>query len=224
MVAFGVGDAVDGYAGGEDYLFDPQFAGCFYYGVGAECVDAEGFVVGDAVWLRDTFGLLDHADMWTAQLLRFRTLFPSMVWVRGAMSPVSSRVRSAISGNPKTDVPARCITASGVRISSRKGSLIWKWQLKALKACAPSVRSAFNVCTFGLSSGVWSTFSTSWPYESSFSMTQRPTTPEPPVTTMRFLGFDVLSVDMVMAGGILKWYKGLSMGLVPSWCLYTDVG
>ncbi len=57
-VPFGVGDAVDRDGGGEDEFFDAQFAGCFYDGVGAEGVDAEGFVVGDAVWLRDAWGVL----------------------------------------------------------------------------------------------------------------------------------------------------------------------
>jgi hypothetical protein len=55
-VAFGVGDAVDGDGGGEDDFFDAEFASCFYYGVGGERVDAEGFVVRDAVRLWDAWG------------------------------------------------------------------------------------------------------------------------------------------------------------------------
>lgn len=52
-VALGVGYAVDGNGRGEDDLLDAEFAGCFYYGVRRESVDAEGFRVGDAVGLRD---------------------------------------------------------------------------------------------------------------------------------------------------------------------------
>lgn len=54
-IAFGVGDAIDGDGGGEDDLLDAQFARGFYYGVGGEGVDAEGFVVGDAVGLGDAW-------------------------------------------------------------------------------------------------------------------------------------------------------------------------
>jgi hypothetical protein len=56
-VALGVGDAVDGDAGGEDDFGDAEFAGGFYYGVGGERVDSEGFVVGDAVWLWDAWAV-----------------------------------------------------------------------------------------------------------------------------------------------------------------------
>lgn len=52
--AFSVGDSIDGDAGGKDYLLDAKFTGSFYYGVRAEGVDAECFVVGDAVWLGDS--------------------------------------------------------------------------------------------------------------------------------------------------------------------------
>ena len=56
MQAFGVGDAVDGDGAGEEDLFDAEFAGGFYYRVRGEHVDAEGFVVGDAVGLGDALG------------------------------------------------------------------------------------------------------------------------------------------------------------------------
>nr|GFD52884.1 hypothetical protein [Tanacetum cinerariifolium] len=57
-VAFGVGHAVDGDGGGEDDLLDAQLAGGFYYVVRGERVDPEGFVVGDAVWLGNTWMVL----------------------------------------------------------------------------------------------------------------------------------------------------------------------
>jgi hypothetical protein len=53
MVALGVGDAVDGDGGREDDFLDAEFARGFYYCVRRECVDAEGFAVGDPVGLRD---------------------------------------------------------------------------------------------------------------------------------------------------------------------------
>lgn len=53
-ITLGVGNAIDGNAGGKDYFLDAEFTGSFYYGVRAEGVDAEGFVVGDAVWLGNT--------------------------------------------------------------------------------------------------------------------------------------------------------------------------
>jgi hypothetical protein len=54
-VALGVGYAIDGDGRGEDNLLNAEFTGCFYYGVGRKSVDAEGFRVGDAVWLGDTY-------------------------------------------------------------------------------------------------------------------------------------------------------------------------
>jgi hypothetical protein len=62
-VSLGVGDAVDGDAGREDYLLDAQLAGGFYYGVGGEGVDAEGFVVGDAIWLWDAWAEVSRVSM-----------------------------------------------------------------------------------------------------------------------------------------------------------------
>jgi hypothetical protein len=52
--AFGIGDAIGGEAGGEDYLADAELTGGFEDVVGAEGVDAVGFVVGEAHGLGDT--------------------------------------------------------------------------------------------------------------------------------------------------------------------------
>ena len=53
-ITFRVGNSIDGDTGGKDYFLDTELTGGFYYSVRAEGVDAEGFVVGDAVWLGNT--------------------------------------------------------------------------------------------------------------------------------------------------------------------------